>query len=291
MNGIFLGYAETDILETRTELFQVILKAGLQAFPSDISYDKDFFNYISNDIDKAGCAILCLGNRYGDLINGLDVSVSHYQYNECKRKCEKEPGFKLLVWHPSFCENRDYDNRQLLFLSKIRNDISANISLVTVNYPIQLVSDLRAGLKDEHVTSFDIKSSDVFIIYNQLDDLEAAEIVDMLSDIVPVDQLNIIQDSDIDYSEYCSQQIGKSKLAVVYFKESADWALPFTQQIWKRIGGASSHTPILLIGDEDPESNMNKKFKAPKVVSLIVASELIPLEIKINYDKVLEGAI
>ena len=77
----------------------------------------------------------------------------------------------------------------------------------------------------------------------------------------------------------------------MYFKETSDWALPFAQQIWKKVGGASSHTPILLIGDEDPETNMNKKFKAPKVISLIVSGELIPLEIKVNYDKALEGHI
>jgi len=34
---------------------------------------------------------------------------------------------------------------------------------------------------------------------------------------------------------------------------------------------------------------MNKKFKAPKVVSLIVSGELIPLEIKVQYDKIIEG--
>ena len=110
----------------------------------------------------------------------------------------------------------------------------------------------------------------------------------MVGDIVDVEKLNIIQDSDMDYSEYCSQQIGKSKLAVVYFKDTSDWALPFAQQIWKKVGGATSHTPILLIGDEDPNTNLSKKLKAPKIISLIVAGELIPLEIKVQYDKVLE---
>jgi hypothetical protein len=136
---------------------------------------------------------------------------------------------------------------------------------------------------------FNINPTDVFVVHNELDEDAAAEIIDMLSDIIPVEKMNIIQDSDHDYSEYCAQQIGKSKLAVIYFKESGDWALPFVQQIWKKIGGASSHTPILLIGDEDPDTNMNKKFKAPKVVSLIVSGELIPLEIKVQYDKIIEG--
>jgi hypothetical protein len=154
---------------------------------------------------------------------------------------------------------------------------------------IQLVDDLRISVKVEQKQLFDIKDTDVFLVYNQLDDNDANEVAEMLSDIIPIEKLNIIQDSEMDYSEFCAQQIGKSKLAVVYFKESSDWALPFTQQIWKKIGGASSHTPILLIGDEDPETNTNKKFKAPKVVSLIVAGELIPLEIKVQYDKIIDA--
>ena len=103
-----------------------------------------------------------------------------------------------------------------------------------------------------------------------------------------VEKLNIIQDSDMDYSELCFQQIGKAKLAVVYFKETSDWALPFVQQVWKKVGGASTNTPILLIGDENPDINKGKSFKAPKVVSLIVSGELIPLEIKMQYDKLVD---
>ncbi len=135
---------------------------------------------------------------------------------------------------------------------------------------------------------FDVNPTDIFLIYNQLDEAEADAVTDLLADVVPLEKLNIIQDSGIDYAEYCRQQLEQSKLAVVYFKESADWALPFTKQIWQNSGGASSTTPILLIGDEEPETNANKMLKAPKVVSLIIAGELIPLEIKVQYDRIVE---
>ena len=55
------------------------------------------------------------------------------------------------------------------------------------------------------------------------------------------------------------------------------------------IGGASSNTPILLIGDDAKEANRDKQFNAPKAISKIVAKDLIALEIKATYDKVLEG--
>jgi hypothetical protein len=100
--------------------------------------------------------------------------------------------------------------------------------------------------------------------------------------------MNILPDGEDQYREISTQQIPKSKLAVIYFKYAADWALPFIKQIWKRIGGASSPTPILLIGEDEPRTNIARTFKAPKVVSTIIPKNTIPEEIKKVYIKVLE---
>ncbi|HCW05993.1 MAG TPA: hypothetical protein DGG95_01365, partial [Cytophagales bacterium] len=69
---------------------------------------------------------------------------------------------------------------------------------------------------------------------------------------------------------------------------AADWALPFIKQIWKEVGGASSPTPLFLVGEDDPRSNMARAFKAPKVVSVIVPKETIPAEVKKVYTTVIE---
>ena len=124
-----------------------------------------------------------------------------------------------------------------------------------------------------------------------MDEFHSKEIADLLSDVVAVSSINIGENSDLDYGEYSVQQIRKSRLAVVFFKDASEWALPFTQQIWKMAGGASSPTPILLIGDEENEANTNKKFNAPKVFSKIVNRDLVPLEIKATYDKVCAAAV
>ena len=137
----------------------------------------------------------------------------------------------------------------------------------------------------------EINDTEIFLIGNQLDDEDTKEITDLLNDVVLVESLIISQDRNDDYGELVVQQIKKSKLAVVYFNEATDWALPFIQQIWKMIGGASSDTPILLIGDDAKEANRDKQFNAPKAISKIVAKDLIALEIKATYDKVLEGNI
>jgi hypothetical protein len=288
MSGIYLSFTSIEMENQRSDLFNTLQKAGQQVYPSYTEYSDSFFPHLNEELEKAFTSVHILGKEYGENMSGQNISVSEYQLDLALKRNEKDPSFKLFIWFPfSFADISD--DKQKAFVSSIRNNIREGVFFSNTISPIQLVDDLRISIQTEKKTSFDINPTEVFLVYNQLDDNEALEVVDMLSDILPVEKLNIIQDSDLEYSELCAQQISKSKLAVVYFKESADWALPFTQQIWKKVGGASSHTPILLIGDEDPESNANKKFKAPKVVSLIVAGELIPLEIKVQYDKVLEG--
>lgn len=286
MAGIYLAHNTGNLVEDRTNLLNTLIKSGLQAFPSTIDFEVNHHT-IHQNIETAQVSVHILGLNYGQVVLN-NQSIEHYQYLAALEKLKQNPDFRLFIWFPyNFSDIIDEAQKQ--FVSEIRNNIIQGINFSNTPSAIQLTDDLRLSIHQETKQNFDVKDTDVFLVYNQLDDYEALDVIDMLSDIVPVEKLNIIQDSDIDYSEFCAQQIGKSKLAVVYFKESADWALPFTQQIWKKIGGASSHTPILLIGDEDPETNSNKKFKAPKVVSLIVAGELIPLEIKVQFDKVLEA--
>jgi hypothetical protein len=288
MSGIYLAFTTDDIEERRHDLFNTLIKADFQVFPSNLKYENHFFTHINEEIGEAVCSVHLFGLEYGQLLEGQSVSLAHYQYNLALEKLKLNPDYKLFIWFP-YSINDIKDEAQSKFIADIRNNIVHGINFSNTASAIQLVDDLRISVKVEQKQEFDIKDTDVFLVYNQLDDNDANEVAEMLSDIIPIEKLNIVQDSEMDYSEFCAQQIGKSKLAVVYFKESSDWALPFTQQIWKKIGGASSHTPILLIGDEDPETNTNKKFKAPKVVSLIVAGELIPLEIKVQYDKIIDA--
>lgn len=154
--------------------------------------------------------------------------------------------------------------------------------------PMQLVDDIRVVMIRETETVHDSKDTDIFFIFNQQDEQEARLITDMLSTEYPVEIMNIMPDGEDKYREISTQQIPKSKLAVVYFRYAADWALPFTKQIWKQVGGASSPTPLFLIGEDDPISNMARNFKAPKVVSTIVSKEKVPEEVKKVYTTVID---
>jgi len=149
--------------------------------------------------------------------------------------------------------------------------------------PMQLVDDMRVVIMKQDIKVYDSKDTDIFFIFNQQDELEAQNIVDELSLEIPIETMNILPDGEESYREISSQQIPKSKLAVVYFKYAADWALPFIKQIWKQVGGASSPTPMFLIGEDKPQSNLARNFKAPRVISSIVPKETISAEVKKVY--------
>lgn len=284
-HSIFLAVSSEDQAFIRNDLFLVLKSAGMFVIPEINSIDSIV---ISEILSKTDCSIYILHSQFTPTLPTGD-SLARFQFFEAKKQLELNPDFKIFVWLPPSTSSASIEPQQMDFINEVRNNISRNMVFSNATSPIQLVDDIRSIMEKKETVQFDVNSTDIFLVSNQLDENEANEIIDMLSDIVPIEKLNIIQDSDIDYSELCKQQIPKSKLAVVYFKQSGEWAIPFAQQVWKKIGGATTHTPILLIGDEDPETNLNKKFAAPKVISMIVAGELIPLEIKVQYDKVVSS--
>lgn len=287
-NGtVFLSLCsdEPQSLSGRNELSSVLQRAGMTVISEQESFREGGGASISEQLAASDCSIHILFPQYLPVTDS-GISVSKHHFLEAQKHLALNPDFKIFVWQPPSTNHSNVESNQMGFINEVKNNISKNMVYSNAISAIQLADDIRSLMEKKEQVSFDLNSTDIFLISNQLDENEANEIIDMLSDIVPVEKLNIIQDSDTDYSELCKQQISKSKLAVIYFKESADWALPFAQQVWKKIGGATTHTPILLIGDMDPDTNMNKKFSAPKVISLIVAGELIPLEIKVQYDKV-----
>ncbi|MBL0047412.1 MAG: hypothetical protein IPP32_04845 [Bacteroidetes bacterium] len=285
--NVFLAQCGTEQLAVRSELAQVLKSAGMTAIPDAAIFDVGAnASELTSQIALAHCSVHILFPQYAPVLSD-GVSLAKLQLEEAKKALSNKPDFRQFIWLPPSTNILNLDNQQLAFITEVRNNITKNMIFTNSGSAIQLVDDIRSIMEKKEEVAYNLNHTDIFLVSNELDESEAKEIMDMLSDIVPVENLNIIQDSDIDYSELCKQQISKSKLAVIYFKETADWALPFAQQVWKKIGGATSHTPILLIGDEDPDTNMNKTFRAPKVVSLIVAGELIPLEIKVQYDKVI----
>jgi hypothetical protein len=242
----------------------------------------DEANPAEDEIGNTLCSVQIIGKTYTEV--NASMSLSEHHFNVVKKKVDSDEKYKSFIWLPGEIDYSDSDSKQLEFINRFQHHLSNNMILSRAPSAVQFVEDIRLILEQRPKKVFDTHPTDVFLICNQVDETEAVRVQKMLSDIIKMVKLTIVQDSDMDYEEYASQQMNVSKLSVIYFKKGAEWAIPFAQQIWKKVGGASAITTILLIGDLDNPENEGKTFNAPRVNSTNVPHDLIPLEIKVQFD-------
>lgn len=287
--NIYLAWTSGDLKERREEMAIILQKAGFNVFPSvDCPADDETFKEKSaEEIQKCVCSLHMLSGEFGRRFESdEEISFPQYQFLEAKKKIDPSGSeFNVFVWlSPE--SSITIKPAQQNFIKYIRNNITRNMMFSNSVGPMQLVDDMRVVIMKNDARVYDSKDTEIYFIFNQQDEQDAKLIVDELSLEFPVETLNILPDGEESYREMSSQQIPKSKLAVVYFKYAADWALPFIKQIWKQVGGASSPTPMFLVGDDNPHTNLARNFKAPRVISSIIPKENIPGEVKNVYSKI-----
>lgn len=288
--NIYLAWTSGDLKEQREEMAIILQKAGFNVFPSiDCpADDKTFQDKVSEEMKRCTCSLHILSGEFGRRFESdEEMSFPQFQFMEARKRLDTDVDFNSFVWmYPE--ASQAIKPAQQNFIKYIRNNITRNMMFSNSPGPMQLVDDIRIVMMKQDAAVYNSKDTDIFFIFNQQDEQDAKVITDRLSLEYPVEIMNIMPDSEDQYRGISSQQIPKSKLAVVYFKYAADWALPFIKQIWKEVGGASSPTPLFLVGEDDPRSNMARNFKAPKVVSSIIPKESIPAEVKKVYTTVIE---
>ncbi len=287
--NIYLAWTSGDLKESREEMAIILNKAGFNVLPSiDCPADDEMFKIkAAEEIKKCVCSLHMLSGEYGRRFESDDeTSFPQYQFMEAKKNIETAGAdFNIFVWlDPD--NSKTVKPAQQQFIKYIRNNITRNMMFSNSQGPMQLVDDIRVVMMKQDTKVYDSKDTDIFFIFNQQDEQDAQHIIDQISLEFPVETMNILPEGEDSYREMTSQQIPKSKLAVVYFKYAADWALPFIKQIWKQVGGASSPTPMFLVGEDDPRTNLARNFKAPRVISIIMPKETIPAEVKKVYGAV-----
>ncbi|MGC3944894.1 MAG: hypothetical protein QM762_10325 [Chryseolinea sp.] len=296
---VYLAWTSFELKSKREEMVITLQKAGFDVVPAiDCPSDEDVFrDKVREYMEKSKCSLHILGNEYGRRFETDDsMSFPAFQFEEARKKSEGGAGFQTFIWfspevHDAGAAGQGGDAMkpaQSSFINHIRNNITRDMVFSNSMGAMQLVEDIRAIMVQKDVPVLVTKDTDIFFIFNQQDEQDAELITDLISSVYPIETMNILPDSEEAYRELSKQQIPKSRLAVVYFKYAADWAIPFIKQIWKQIGGASSPTPIMLIGEDDPRSNIARTFKAPKVVSSIVPKQEVPEVVKRVYVKVVQ---
>ncbi len=295
--NIYLAWTSNDLKESREEMAIILQKAGFNVLPSvDCpAGDETFKEKAAEEMKKCVCSLHMLSGEFGRRFeSNEEISFPQYQFLEAKNKIvQGAPAgysggadFNVFIWL-SPDTSRSVKPAQQDFIKYIRNNITRNMMFSNSQGPMQLVDDMRVVIMKQDAKVYDSKDTDIYFIFNQQDEQDAQIIVNELSLEYPVETLNILPEGEESYREMSTQQIPKSKLAVVYFKYAADWALPFIKQIWKQVGGASSPTPMFLVGDDNPQTNLARNFKAPRVTSLIIPKESIPGEVKKEFSKLI----
>jgi hypothetical protein len=279
---VFLAWTSKELATRREELALVCAKAGLHVVPAtDCPLDEAEFRARTKEaLATATCAVHLLGNEFGRRFeDDEECSFPMYAYQEAYRAAANKADFRQFIW---YCPDETLAVRpaQKAFVNAIRNELTERTTFTGALNAMQLVEDLRKTMVQAVPKPASVeKETEIFFVYNQMDSEEANAITDRLSEEIPLEMLTIEPDSEDEYKEITVRNIPKSKLAVVYFKHSADWALPFVKQVWRLVGGAGSTTPILFVGEDEPAHNKMRGFKAPRVISCIQSHSGVSAEV------------
>ncbi len=288
---VFVAEVSEDTTLFRDNLLLVLNRAGMEVLSlnqSSLEHEEALIGENSKLLAMADCSVHLIGGQSIKSNLGIgNQSVIEYQLQEARNKKDSEwRDFKIFIWHPSQFSASNSHTELDEFISSIRQGIMHNMIYSNRDTAVSFVEDIRSVMYGGREVQLDTDEADIFFIYNALDYDAANDVLSLVADVAKVKVLEINLSEDVDYSELVAQQIKKSKQVVIYFKDTSDWSLPFVQQVWKRVGGASSDVPILFIGDSSVEENEKIEFEAPLVTVQIIAAELIPLEIKVHFDKI-----
>jgi hypothetical protein len=230
----------------------------------------------------SNCSVHLIGKEHDAVLGESASEFDFEQIHVMKQRDMSE--FRIFVWQPDSLMH-ELDTKQQLFVRNIQQNLSENMVFSTQKSPVMFVEDMRTVMYSRKKKNYDAKETDVFLIYNAIDETSGQEIFSILGDIMRVEVLGLDQGANTDYEDLVKEQILKAKVTVIYFDKTADWALPFTKQVWRATGGASSPSHLMWLGDSANSQIKELDFVAPNVSGLILSRDLMPLEIKVMFDK------
>lgn len=271
---VFFADCSPDMENVREELRIIIHRAGMEIVDGrDVPPSQ-----LKDVLQQTDCSVHILGTadifKDGD---GGGNTTAGIQYGIAKDLCSNQ--FKMFVWNPIGKANRSK------YINAIRRDIEENVIYSDKSSSIVFVEDIRNIMTVKQSAMQDTVASDIFFLYNDLDNDTASDICTMLGDIRKVTKLGISMSSEVDYNTYIRQQLAVSKIGVVYYNFAGDWAASFARQVWKDTGGQSGSTPICVVGNSDhAKPEQLDIFKG--IMECTIDDQLrIPLDINMFLDK------
>ena len=208
---VFLSEASEDVRPVRNTLTHVLQRAGMEVLSVDCPQDGEGERYRSQTreaIAQADCSIHLLGSRYDSrkLPYG-DYTATTLQFKEVQaRITDTDTRFKMFIWQPEDFAQQLHEPEQEAFVNQVRNTIYRNMIYSTRKSPVVFVEDVRSVMYSGSDVEYNIHDTELFIIYNEVDEDEAAQIQDLLSDVVSIEALAIKPNASLDYSEFIQRQ-------------------------------------------------------------------------------------
>jgi hypothetical protein len=283
-NRVFLAWTSSDLKAKREDLLISLTRAGFEVLPNfDCpSTEEDFTAEVGKHLEQADFALHIFSTEYGRCFEETEESFPAFQYERARELSEKGK-IRQVIWQ-CLEPGKAFKTRQEALIRDIRNKLNSHSIFSSAGNAMQLVDELRHYLRPENKSAATVDiNTEIFFIYNRQDHSEAESITDFLSAEIPLEVLMIEPNTETLYRERTLKQLPETRLAVVYFKHSGDWAIPFIKQVWKDIGGAKAPNFFALVGDEIPEINAFRNFRAPKVISRITGGHRIAQEIRSIY--------
>lgn len=273
---VFLADVTGDVTGVRARLERVLRSAGMEV----VTYSEDQTSGdVSAVMGRCHCSVHILGSVdiYDEDGDGYNLPAG-VQYRAAKELRDYE--FKMFLWNPS-----GLIDSHNAYVSAIRRDIVGNTVYSQVSSRIVFVEDLRTIMSVSPKLNLNIGSADIFFIYNDADRDTASEVLSMLQDIQQVTSLDINMSSNTSYTDYINSQLMASKMGVIYFDYSVDWALPFARQLWKDSGGNSAKVPLYVAANSAHAVAQDLKSLKGFMEYTLSEKALLPLEIKVYFDK------
>lgn len=271
---VFLADVSSEMDDIREELRVILHRAGMEIVDGrNVSPGA-----VKDAMQQTDCSVHILG--IADIFTtgtaGGPIPAGQHYY-AAKDLCKDQ--FKMFVWNPRGKENRSS------YINSIRRDIEENIIYCGKPSPIIFVEDIRNIMTVNQSATQETVASDIFFLYNDLDNDTATDICTMLGDFQTVAKLGISMSSEVDYNSFIRQQLAVSKVGVVYYNFAGDWAVSFARQVWKDTGGNSGTTPICIVGNSDHAKEEQLAIIKDIMECTIDEQLRIPLDIKVFLDK------
>ncbi len=295
----FLCWVNDEVVEEWKIIKENIIREGVNIFPESPVIPKgkpitEIKQIIDEVLEVCSFSVFVLGSSYGEKYKELgNKSIQEYAFDVASKKVDK-----IFVWALPV-EGKVLEGEQQEFIQKIQNSLARNIYLYTSDNRTSFLEDIKQYIKKRSEEEEEIrKEYDLVFISNILDAEPAFPVVETVEELWDITTLtvdpNIARAKEEGFRALKAEArrlIRKSRVAIIYFRDAAEWALSFCQLMWKEVKGLSSGTYFLLIGEDGPPRNKFLKFWAPGVVFDVLPKEEIIPTINRTVSKIMEGEV